>query len=953
MLQNIGNIGNENVNINSPFSTTDSHFAVNTSSTTCGTTILTGSACTVGFTFTPTASASYNASSIVNSNSFNTPQPITLIGTGKLVVNLGITFSRLRLEVPTVSSFSETVNLQQLHHCPHRHHYLYPRQTQILCTLTGTFSATTICNAAASGLSVGNYPVTFNYSGDSNYNAATGATTLTVTQAPLTEVVTQCNPRAYGVANPAFSGTLTGVAAGDTILVAYSTTATVASQPGSYPITATLTPAGSTSLSNYSITNTPGTLTITTATLTYTLPAQTEVYGQPFPETFIINGAIAGVPSTGTISFNINGKTTLCTLTGTFATTNTCNAPNSGLSVGTYTVTFNYSGDSNYAPYAGTTTLTVTPAPLMVTVANATRPYGVANPAFTSTIVGTVPGDSFTQTFSTPATITSPVGLYPISVTLGGAAAGNYTITVVPGTLTITKATVALNVAVNNVSRLYGAANPAFSSTITGALNGDTFSVTYTTTATITSPVGNYPIVPTVTGPISNYNLTTTNGTLTVTPAPLTVNGNSFTRPYGTANPAFTSTFVGLLNGDTVTVTYQTAAAVNSPVGSYPITQTVSGPAASNYSITTNNGSLNVIANANSLVINVNSAARLYGAPNPAFSGTVTGVLPGDNVIVTYTTVATPASNAASYPIGASVSGTSASNYIATINPGTLVVAPATTVTAVATSAPSASAGTNVTFTANVTGNPVTAAGTVTFFDGTVMLGTSTLNASGVGTFSTSTLSVGTHSITAAFQANTNFTNSSASVPQVITQATGAFTVSATPPAPFIKGAGTTTFQVTVSATGAFAGPVALTCSGLPADATCVFANPTVTLTAGGSITTAMTVTTTAADAKLLAPAGLPGNPADIAPLTFAAIFPAELTGLGVLFAGIRRRKTLGTQKMRLLLIIVCTLGILGLVGCGCPNTTFKTYTINITGTSLSFPAPAQSTSVVLSVGQQ
>ena len=133
----------------------------------------------------------------------------------------------------------------------------------------------------------------------------------------------------------------------------------------------------------------------------------------------------------------------------------------------------------------------------------------------------------------------------------------------------------------------------------------------------------------------------------------------------------------------------------------------------------------------------------------------------------------------------------------------------------------------------------------------------------------------------------------------------------------------------------------------------CAFANPTVTLTAGGSITTAMTVTTTAADAKLLMPTGLPGGPADIAPLTVATIFPVELTGLGVLFAGIRRRKTLGTQKMRLLLLIVCTLGILGLAGCGCPSTTFKTYTINITGTSLSFPAPAQTTTVVLSVGQQ
>ena len=439
-----------------------------------------------------------------------------------------------------------------------------------------------------------------------------------------------------------------------------------------------------------------------------------------------------------------------------------------------------------------------------------------------------------------------------------------------------------------------------------------------------------------------------------VTPAPLTVTANNcqpplrnrLTRPSPARSPACSTATPSPSH------TRPPPSSI-APSAAYPIIQTVSGPATSNYNVSAINGQLTVTANANSLVINVNSAARLYGASNPAFSGTVTGVLPGDNVIVTYSTVATPASNAASYPIGASVSGTSAGNYIATINPGTLVVSPATTVTAVATSAPTASAGTNVTFTANVTGNPVTAVGTVTFFDGTVMLGTSTLNGAGVAQFSTSTLSVGTHSITASFQANTNFTTSSASVPQVITQATGAFTVSATPPAPFIKGAGTTTFQVTVTATGAFAGPVALTCSGLPADASCAFANPTVTLTAGGSITTAMTVTTTAADAKLLMPTGLPGGPADIAPLTVATIFPVELTGLGVLFAGIRRRKTLGTQKMRLLLLIVCTLGILGLAGCGCPSTTFKTYTINITGTSLSFPAPAQTTTVVLSVGQQ
>jgi hypothetical protein len=40
---------------------------------------------------------------------------------------------------------------------------------------------------------------------------------------------------------------------------------------------------------------------------------------------------------------------------------------------------------------------------------------------------------------------------------------------------------------------------------------------------------------------------------------------------------------------------------------------------------------------------------------------------------------------------------------------------------------------------------------------------------------------------------------------------------------------------------------------------------------------------------------------------------------------------------MRLLAVILFSLGILGLTGCGCPNTVFQTYTINITATSLTF----------------
>ncbi len=657
-------------------------------------------------------------------------------------------------------------------------------------------------------------------------------------------------------------------------------------------------------------------------------------YGQPNPQ--------FSSTTTGTL----NGDTIFVQ----YSTTATVTSP-----VGSYAINATVSGPGagNYVVTVVPGTLTVTQATLVVTVGNASRPYGTANPTFTSTVTGALNGDTFTNTYSTTATITSPVGNYPINDVVGGPAASNYSIHVTPGTLTITQATVALNVTANNATRAYGAANPTFTSTITGALNGDTFTITYATTATATSPVGTYAIVPTVSGSAAgNYTITTTNGTLTVTPAVLTVTANNASRVYGAANPVFTGTTSGLVNGDTVTTTFSTTAVTNSPVGTYPIVPSVSGAALSNYTVNAVNGTLTISQNQSSLVVNVNSASRSYGAPNPAFSGTVIGVLPGDDVVVTYVTTATATSPAGNYAIGANISGTSAGNYIATIHPGTLAVTPAATTTAVITSGSPATFGSNVTFTATVTTASGVVSGTVNFLDGTTVLGTGTLNSAGVATYSTSTLTAGSHSITAAFQANTNFTASSAALTQVMSAPAGSFTISASPATQFIKGAGATVYQVTLTSVGAFAGQINLACAGLPADASCTFAsNPT--LTAGGTATVAMTVNTTVADAKLVKPATRQLTPADFAPITAAAVFPVELTGLGVFFAGFRRRKKLGTQQMRLLAVILFSLGILGLTGCGCPSTAFQNYTINITATSVSFPAPAQSTSVVLSVGNQ
>jgi hypothetical protein len=71
-------------------------------------------------------------------------------------------------------------------------------------------------------------------------------------------------------------------------------------------------------------------------------------------------------------------------------------------------------------------------------------------------------------------------------------------------------------------SRGYGAANPALTgSVVSGAVAGESFTVTASTTATASSAPGSYNIVPDVTGAtLSNYTVSRTNGTLTVTSVP-------------------------------------------------------------------------------------------------------------------------------------------------------------------------------------------------------------------------------------------------------------------------------------------------------------------------------------------------------------------------------------------------------------------------------------------------
>jgi hypothetical protein len=303
----------------------------------------------------------------------------------------------------------------------------------------------------------------------------------------------------YGDPNPAFTGTLSGVKNGDNITASFSSAATAASSVGTYPIVATLSdPTGK--LSNYSVTSTNGTLTVTPAPLTAAATSTSRVYGHANPS---FSGTISGLKNNDQISATFSSPADLTSPVGTYPILPTFSDP--GNKLGNYTVT-------------ATGTLTVTPQPLSVTIADATRVYGDPNPAFTGSINGLRNGDNITLAPTTTATPTSPVGTYPIVAGFNDPdnKIGNYSVTSNTATLTVTPAP--LTIQANNATGTAGQPFPTFTGTITGIKNGDNITASYSTTADQTSPAGQYPIIPSADpNPLnSNYNITLVNGTLTL-----------------------------------------------------------------------------------------------------------------------------------------------------------------------------------------------------------------------------------------------------------------------------------------------------------------------------------------------------------------------------------------------------------------------------------------------------
>ncbi len=132
------------------------------------------------------------------------------------------------------------------------------------------------------------------------------------------------------------------------------------------------------------------------------------------------------------------------------------------MSAGLHRIVANYSGDSNNpAITSGVFLLTVTPLSLSASAMGIAQQYGQAIPSITGTLSGVLPQDAgnVTAVFSTTAAGTSPVGQYPITVSLAGSAAGNYTVALAPGSgdVAIGRAASTISLALSNGTTYLGA----------------------------------------------------------------------------------------------------------------------------------------------------------------------------------------------------------------------------------------------------------------------------------------------------------------------------------------------------------------------------------------------------------------------------------------------------------------------------------------------------------------
>ena len=241
--------------------------------------------------------------------------------------------------------------------------------------------------------------------------------------------------------------------------------------------------------------------------------------------------------------------------------------------------------------------------------------------------------------------------------------------------------------------------------------------------------------------------------------------------------------------------------------------------------------------------------------------------------------------------------------------------------------------GQSVTLTATVTdasaGSTGTPTGTLSFYDGTSLLGTGALT-SGVATLSTTALNAGaSNAITAVYGGDTNFTGSSTTSSTGVTVGQLDFSFAFTgSTSQTVAPGGSVSYQAVIDPLyGSYAGPVSFTVTGLPTGATYTINPSTIAVNSGQqTVTLTIQAAATMAMERTAPPLGR-----KLALLSLALLLP--LFGFG----GMRRR---GHKLSRMVCLLILAGGLAATAvtsGCGSSGGFMpapKSYDVTVTATA-------------------
>jgi sugar lactone lactonase YvrE len=748
-IEGYENDGNANLLLPATNYVTYNQSALDAATTTCiaGDILTPSGACNFGVEFAPTMTGTLvQGTLLVNSNTQNTPTYIYVEGevlnvnptgvalTSSLnpsVVGNNVTFTA------TITSSSNTLTGTVV---------FYDGTTQ-LCSVPVSANAAT---CSTSTLTLGSHNITADYSGDSQDAAVNSAILIQVVKQQSVLVLTATpNPAVVG-ASVTLTATATAPTATPTGTVVFydgttalgsvtlngggvATYSTSSLAPGTHVLTAQYqgNATDTTALSN----TVNEVITQATDTTSLTSSGTPVAVGTAVTFGSTVTSADGTIP-TGTVTFS-QGGTVLGT--GTLSASGTATFTTTTLAPGSDPITATYSGDTNHSPSTSPTfTETVTQIGTVVTLASS------ANPANSGQTVVFTSNTSMAPGSTADGAITGTVTFTDGSTTLG----------VVPvdanGNAVYTSST--LSVGVHHVIATYsgntnysGAASPALTETIQITGTTTVASATpnpvlagepATITATVSSSTG------TPTGTVTLYDGATVIGTgtlnaqglYTLTTSTLTVGTHTLKAVYG---------------GD-ANYTGSTSANFTETVNLATTGLTLTGPTAPVDAGTP---------------VNLSSTLTTNGV---APTGTLT-LRDGGVVIASQpvTAAGTFTFNPSNLSIGTHTLTTAYSgdaNNAAAVSPAiTVVVQQAATMTALSSSANSSPLGQPVTFTATITSDSPAISGSVSFYDGGVLLGTGAVT-NGTATYTTSTLAFGVNNITAVYSGDTNHATSTSAV---------------------------------------------------------------------------------------------------------------------------------------------------------------------------------------------